>query len=354
MNAVELKELLERHAVVLAGRGIDVEPLRIDPPATDAEVDEVECQLGFALPLSFRAVLTTLSRSVSWSWRSSEDFAPPFRGIFSGELSWSVDALPELQVGLRGWIRACFPDLADPYHEVWHRKLALAALKNGDFLAVDLGPEHPGEIVYLSHDDGDGHGYVLAESLCDLVDRWAPLACPGPEDWQWLGFVPWDERLIDPACPYAKAWMTHLGLPTDGVRNASPPPTDRHIDALMTAYRNDPTSNAGVRSGVRAVKCCSISRVEDVVAMLASTTSAIQRAAAVRLRDWKYGPAARPLGVLALSGEHNGRAAALRALAHLEGPDAVTVRDELRSVLDPGRLELLECWMRHVSPGSPR
>ena len=40
---------------------------------------------------------------------------------------------------------------------------------NGDYLAIELEKENYGKIAYLSHDDGDGHGYYLANNFKDLL-----------------------------------------------------------------------------------------------------------------------------------------------------------------------------------------
>jgi hypothetical protein len=55
---------------------------------------------------------------------------------------------------------------------------------NEDLLALDLADATRGAVVYLSHDDDEGHGYKLAPDFADLVRRWMPLACTGSEDWQ--------------------------------------------------------------------------------------------------------------------------------------------------------------------------
>jgi hypothetical protein len=48
-----------------------------------------------------------------------------------------------------------FPNPADPYDCVWHEKLAVLDVPNGDLIAIDLEPSAQGSVVYLSHDGGE-------------------------------------------------------------------------------------------------------------------------------------------------------------------------------------------------------
>jgi len=97
---------------------------------------------------------------------------------------------------------------------VWHDKLAFAEVGNGDLLAFDTAVSDDGPIVYLSHDDGDGHGKRMADNFVDLMERWSPLGCPGSEDWQWIPFCDTSSGLIDPNGPNADRWRQWLGIPT--------------------------------------------------------------------------------------------------------------------------------------------
>jgi hypothetical protein len=93
---------------------------------------------------------------------------------------WAIDR------GLRPeeratWERDYSPDPDEAYHRVWHEKLAFHRVRNGDLLAMD----DIGRVGYFSHDGGARHGVAMAESFTGLLERWLPLCCPGPEDWQW-------------------------------------------------------------------------------------------------------------------------------------------------------------------------
>lgn len=211
MLQTELSEILAH----LSKRGFETRDLEFDPPAKPIEVDRAEAKLGFKLPPSFREVVTTVSSQIGFWWYSPDgvEFPPPFRSNFSGQLEWSLEHISKYEQGRMGWVESVFPNADDAYDAVWHNKLAFSAIGNGDYLAIDLSPTNYERIVYLSHDDGGGHGHVLADDFADLLRRWVPLACAGAEDWQWLPFTNDQDSRIDPTCENAKAWRGLLGLP---------------------------------------------------------------------------------------------------------------------------------------------
>jgi len=209
---------LQRHLRLildsLSHQGFDVRPLVFQPPATEAELVEVERQLGFALPPSLREVLAAVSSHVEFRWFAPKDrrFAEPFNQNFSGDIHWSLPLLVQFARDKQQWIETVFKNPDDPYDRVWHNKLAFHEVGNGDYLAIDLDEPSSGRVVYLSHDDGQGHGHTLAASFADLLRRWVPLGCPGAEDWQWMPFTENLSSPINPACANARQWRDLLQL----------------------------------------------------------------------------------------------------------------------------------------------
>jgi cell wall assembly regulator SMI1 len=332
MEATELGTALEAHGGVLEAQGFEVEGPAIEPPATKDEVDAVEAELGFELPGTFRRTLEDLSRSVSWSWTAPGEvlFPEPFRQVWSGHLEWSLASLVECHHGYMTWVEQVFPDAGNSYDAVWHRKLGFATAANGDVLSVDLDPERLGEVVYLSHDDGQGHGYTMARSLMDLVERWVPLACPGPEDWQWLPFVPYDFGPLDPACDNAVAWRAVLGLQVAPARTRPSEADDQLFHTLMATYRSSPGSTSAAWAARRAVRVCSTARAHVVIELLHSESMILQEEAAKRLATWQWEPAVPHLAEVALRGSHNGRIAAMAGLREMSGGTAAAARADLR------------------------
>ncbi len=217
------------NSVVAAVQRIGGECRRVtmEERASAGDVADVERALGHPLPRSFRAFLVNHARSLDVHWFLPQNerkglarwFRPkvrelpdPLRGIFAGTLSFSLTGVLSCEKSRRGWIDSCFPNVEDSYDRVWHGKLAFSEVGNGDLLAFDLSTGEDAAVVYLSHDDGEGHGRRMANSFEDLMDRWSPLGCPGNEDWQWLPFADKGTGLIDPSGPTASVWHAWLGL----------------------------------------------------------------------------------------------------------------------------------------------
>lgn len=185
-----------------------------EPPAKEEDIIIVEKELGLILPSSFRNTLLNVSSQCYFSWSLPDDFElpNPLQQIFSGNLSWDLEELKSINEEKDKWIKEAYPNPENSYDKVWHNKLAFQDVENGDFLAIDLSPQNYGKIVFLSHDDGSGHGVVMAEDFEKLLENWIPLGCPGAEDWQWLPFVKDQVSGIDPNCENAKIWKSLIKL----------------------------------------------------------------------------------------------------------------------------------------------
>jgi cell wall assembly regulator SMI1 len=214
MTREQLENRLRAILKNLAAQGFDARELVFAPPASERDVRALESELGMPIPASFREVLTEVSEHVEFRWFAPDglDFPFPFTSNFCGDLHWSLGLLRNFEADRQGFVDACVPDPDNDYVRVWHDKLAFQRVGNGDLIAIDLRPDNAGKVVYLSHDDDEGHGRVLAPSFRDLIDRWVPLACSGGEDWQWMKFLGEDGTGLDPAGDNALAWRTLLNI----------------------------------------------------------------------------------------------------------------------------------------------
>ena len=82
----------------------------------------------------------------------------------------------------------------DAYDTVWQGKLAFLRAENDDLLAIDP-QDGEGAVVYLSANEGPGHGVRLAGNFADFLDRYLAIGAAGPEDRQWLPFCDGEDGL---------------------------------------------------------------------------------------------------------------------------------------------------------------
>ena len=208
-----LTKLVPRWEAALAAcrrLGGDARELVVAPPAAQAEIESVERELGRPLPSSLRSLFIEVALHVEVRWFLPSGLEPPFREIFAGDFHASLRLLAQFSKDHASWIRECFGNADNSYDRIWHDKLPFLEVGNGDFLAIDvLVPD--GAVVYLSHDDGRGHGRALAQNFADFVEWYSLIGCVGAEDWQWLYF--WSpDRLLDAGGANANEWRKWFGL----------------------------------------------------------------------------------------------------------------------------------------------
>lgn len=192
--------------------GGKVQEVMIGEPASREQITEMEARLGVKLPVSFKKVLEEFSGEFSLRWFLPDERADEFEGVFSGTPHWSLKRLPEIEEYRMGWVEGVFPNPDDPYDKVWHNKLAFCDVGNGDYLAFDMTDSDDAPVVYLSHDDGGGHGYRIANNFVEFIDNWSKIGFVGCEDWQWLPFTTGPESGIVTNGETAKQFREWIGL----------------------------------------------------------------------------------------------------------------------------------------------
>lgn len=211
---MELKDTLELILTRMRSLGSHHIDWTLGPPASLEAVSQVETELGYRLPEEFKEALLAISGHIDFRWFLPKGFPlpPALRGLFCGELHWDIAGITKLDQNKDRWTANVFPSAEDSYDKVWHNKFVFQKVRNGDYLSIDLSPDAYGKIIYLSHDDGEGHGYVMAPSFSTLLQKWSALGCPGGEDWQWLPFCADATSGIDPDCPNAILWKKTIGI----------------------------------------------------------------------------------------------------------------------------------------------
>ncbi|QQP81866.1 SMI1/KNR4 family protein [Bacillus sp. TK-2] len=211
-------ELLKERIEIITSRikyiGGEVQEVCIDEPSSLEQIIQVEEKLGIKLPNSFKKVLLEFSGNFSLRWFLPDDVELPneFTDIFCGTPHWSLESLSEFEKERKDLVDEVFSNLDDEYDVVWHNKLAFCDVGNGDYLAFDMKDDIDAPIIYLSHDDGEGHGYKIANNFIEFIENWSRVAFVGCEDWQWLPFTTSFESGINPDDEPAKKFRTCLEL----------------------------------------------------------------------------------------------------------------------------------------------
>ena len=190
--------------------------VRVGRTLERAQLDAIEGELGFAIPETLADLFASVAADVEVTWRLPDDCELPaqFSELAWGGCAWDARRLPELERRRRRWVEVAFPDRDDEYDRVWHDKLAILDVPNGDLIAVDISRSDRAPVVYLSHECGRGHGRVLGSSVTDFIDRWSLLACAGPEEWLMTPFLQPDQPYLDAVGVTAQAWRAWFGVDT--------------------------------------------------------------------------------------------------------------------------------------------
>lgn len=194
--------------------GGEVHSFVVEEPALEKEVLALENNLGFALPSSLKDVMLNFSGKVEFSWclPDAHEFNDELSAIYSGNRHWSVEWIEKHNAAKDEWIEKIFSDESDPYDAVWHNKLAFHEVGNGDYLAIDLKAPDNQSIIYLSHNNGKGHGKEIAKDFKEFVILTSQLGCVGSEDWQWLPFLEEDRPYINPNSKNAVEFRNRLNV----------------------------------------------------------------------------------------------------------------------------------------------
>ena len=183
------------------------------------EVIQLEEQLKCGIPEELRAFFLSFSSDLLFSAVVPENFTlpEPLKEIFCAYIHLSMEEVLEAETSRRDWIQECFSDPEDEYDKIWYGKLGIMTVGNGDVIALDLeGGENSEKsglpVVYLSHDDGEGHGCRLGENLEDYLEKLLMVGGCGNEDWQMMPFITDRQKGIDPFCANGELYRKEIGL----------------------------------------------------------------------------------------------------------------------------------------------
>lgn len=195
--------------------GGDIDSLIIKDPISVIEINKVENQLGMSIPLSYKKVLLKYFSHLEWGWYFPDDFSldDKFQDIFGGRGVLALSELVECENMRQELVQDVFNDSADSYDQIWHNKLAFFNVGNGDLFAFDLNKnEVDPPVVYLSHDDGEMHGFILGNNFIDFMNKWSKIGFVGGESWSLLPFVDSQNSGINLEGENVKEWQVLLNL----------------------------------------------------------------------------------------------------------------------------------------------
>lgn len=168
----------------------------IDRPATAEEIVTVERQIGTPIPDDLKC-LFLLTRHLEFSYQFDEILSEEFRSNFSGDIYWNLNTLANQFINFQEWLKASLdpkyndPDAIAITEKIWHGKLALMDVPNGDIIAIG---NNPSEVIYFSHEGDDMHGKILGVNLWSFLDFYSRIGFAGSEDWQLEPFYDFDKN----------------------------------------------------------------------------------------------------------------------------------------------------------------
>lgn len=132
------------------------------------------------------------------------------------ELNISLSGIIDAQDSIENWVNECFSNPEDDYDKIWHNKLGLMCIGNGDVIALDLlSDKDEPNVVYLSHDDAEEHGWILGLNFESYIMNYVGIGCSGLESWGTAPFITDPKIGIDMMCDNAIAFRQLLGLPEE-------------------------------------------------------------------------------------------------------------------------------------------
>jgi cell wall assembly regulator SMI1 len=209
-------ELRRVHAAILALDG-EVTSFKLLPPATAAEIDKVERDMGRHLPPALRRVFVTESAGfdVMWTIDSSDRLPEEMQGCFAGSFDLALADLPLIIENWSGWRDSfAFPEQhgqpAAWNLTIYEALFPLIAAANGDQIVLARDDDEPGEVIYLNHEGDEFDKAILANSLDEFLNVWVPLGCPGPEYWELQTFFDFDAQRLSLDTETSRQWRNLL------------------------------------------------------------------------------------------------------------------------------------------------
>jgi hypothetical protein len=181
----------------LQGRSnTDVRSTHAGPPASEAAIQAVERELSQRLPASLRTFFERGASDVDCSYAMEPEGQALDRvdtllsgetRVFGGAQIGPLSDLPDFSRAVRAWAEETWVAEDPEQRQIWESAIPFVALRNGDYLALDLrGGSADPPVEYLNHDD---ESFMLAPGLAAFLTAWERLCYIGPEHWLLSEFI---------------------------------------------------------------------------------------------------------------------------------------------------------------------
>ena len=184
---------------------------KAEPCANEVSIKAVEDHIGMTLPKQLRNFFLNFSQCFEMNAFLPEEFSDSLpkelRELFAAHYVISLKEVESNEMIRRDWVSECFPNEDNEYDKVWHHKLGMIDVGNGDIISLDIGsnPDNP-PVVYLSHEGDDSNGIILGKDFDTFLMNLVMSGGCGMEDWQIEPFISDSENGIDPDCENAKTF----------------------------------------------------------------------------------------------------------------------------------------------------
>ena len=168
----------------------EVRSAHVTAPATEADMQALERELGRTIPFSLRTFFTRAASGLDCGYTMQpegqaldklRDVLPDVSRIYGGPRLGPVTELADFSRAVREWADETWVAESPEERLIWDSALPFIRLDNGDYLALDLRAiETDPPVVYLNHDD---ESFLLSPDFVAFLSAWERLCYIGPEHW---------------------------------------------------------------------------------------------------------------------------------------------------------------------------
>ena len=183
----------------------------ITPPLTAAKLVRMQKKLPKQLPSCVTDFVSSASAACRFRYTWDLDGIPSERieattlsenRIYGGAEFCVATSLAEWAGDCKEWATDTWIADNPEQQEIWLKSLPIAAIENGDYLAVRTDEGANPSVIYLSH---DGESRVIAPSFTGFLKTWERLCYLGPEIWMLENFIDSETGLLSADTAEAQA-----------------------------------------------------------------------------------------------------------------------------------------------------